>query len=204
MQFGGLEPGAYTVTEVIPEGTAFAFVWDCYGQRMGELRPTPLMVGDTLPIEVGAGESIICHWLNVPEDPYGTLTVIKFECSTQTFISEVDCEVYEGGQTFDLAQWNGSAWQVIATNTTDGWGRYTWYGLDPGEYWVAEQGRDWCSMTSTNLSDDGNWLNVYENNETVVKVYNCTGKPGKPGKTPTKYPNTGIPAIVREDWRLSA
>lgn len=202
--WGGLEPGEYYIEEQVPDGIGWVYVWDCYGQRSGELRPTPLSTNPYITLNLHAGESIICHWLNVPEDPYGTLTVIKFECSTVKFVSEVYCEIYEGGQTFDLAWWNGSAWQVIATNTTDGWGRYTWYGLDAGEYWVDEKGRDWCYMTSTNLSDDGNWLNVYENTETVVKVYNCTGKPGKPGKTPTKYPNTGIPAIVREDWRLSA
>jgi hypothetical protein len=59
-------------------------------------------------------------------------------------------------------------------------------------------------MTSPGLSADGNWLNVTENAETVVKVYNCTGQPGKPGKTPTKYPNTGTPPALREEWRLAA
>jgi hypothetical protein len=202
--WGGLEPGEYTVEEMVPAGIGSVFVWDCYGQRTGELRPTPLTLEPFVTLDLHAGEQIICHWFNVPEDPDGKLTVIKFECSTKTWVSEVDCEVYEGGQTFDLAQWNGSAWGVIATNTTDGFGRYTWYDLEPGEYWVAEQGREWCHMSSEGLSADGNWLNVTENQETVVKVYNCTGEPGKPGKTPTKYPNTGVPAAIREDWRLAA
>jgi hypothetical protein len=202
--WGGLEPGEYTVTEQVPDGIAAVFVWDCYGQREGELRPTPLTTEPTVTLDLHAGEAIICHWFNVPENPDGTLTVIKYECSTKTWVSEVDCEIYEGGQTFDLAQWNGAAWDVIATNTTDGFGRYTWYDLEPGEYWVAEQGRDWCHMTSAGLSADGNWLNVEANAETVVKVYNCTGEPGKPGKTPTKYPNTGVPASFREAWRLAA
>jgi hypothetical protein len=34
--------------------------------------------------------------------------------------------------------------------------------------------------------------------ETVVHVYNCTGEPGKPGDTPTKYPNTGVAPLVSE------
>ena len=202
--WGGLEPGEYTVEEMVPDGISYVFVWDCYGQRTGQLRPTPLTTEPSVTLNLHAGESIVCQWFNVPEDPYGTVTVIKFTCATTTFVAEVDCEIYEGGQTFDLAQWTGSAWQVIATNTTDGFGRYSWYGLEPGEYWVAEVGQDWCRMTSPNLSDDGNWLNVDENSETVVKVYNCTGTPGKPGKTPTKYPNTGVPASSREDWRLAA
>jgi carbohydrate-selective porin OprB len=200
--FGGLEPGDYTITEQIPDGIALAFVWDCYGQTMGELRPTPLSIGDTLPIEVHAGESIVCHWYNVPEDPDGSLTVIKYECSTKTWVSEVDCEVYEDGQGFDLVWWNGDDWEWAAEGTTDSAGYSTWYDLDAGEYWLDEHDREWCHLSSDWLSDDGNWINVYEGEETVVKVYNCTGEPGKPGKTPTKYPNTGVP--LREEWRLTA
>lgn len=201
--FGGLEPGGYTITEQVPDGIGLVFVWDCYGQTMGELRPTPLRVGDTLPIDVHAGESIVCHWYNVPEDPDGSLTVIKYECSTKTWVSAVDCEIYEGGQTFDLAWWNGDAWEITANGTTNSAGYYTWYDLEAGEYWLDERDREWCHLSSDWLSDDGNWLNVYEGEETVVKIYNCTGEPGKPGKTPTKYPNTGV-GPIREDWRLTA
>ncbi len=200
--FGGLEPGDYTIVEQVPDGIALVFVWDCYGQMMGELRPTPLSVGDTLPIEVHAGESIVCHWYNVPEDPDGKLTVIKYECSTKTWVSEVDCEIYEGGQGFDLAWWNGDAWEITANGATNSAGWYTWYDLDAGEYWLDEHDREWCHLSSDWLSGDGNWLNVYDGEETIVKVYNCTGQPGKPGKTPTKYPNTGVP--LREEWRLTA
>jgi hypothetical protein len=202
--FGGLEPGPYTVTETVPANTQYAFVWDCYGQRMGELRPTPLSMGDTLPIDIGAGESITCYWYNVPRfDPeYGRLTVYKYECNTATFVSEVDCELYEGGQDFDLVWWNGDAWEYADTRTTDGAGKILWVNVPPGEYWLDEDGGEWCHLTSEQISDDGNWLNVYEDQETVVKVFNCTSEPGKPGKTPTKYPNTGIP--MREEWRLTA
>ncbi len=200
--FGDLEPGSYTVTEQVPEGIGLVFVWDCYGQMMGELRPTPLSVGPPLTIEIGADETITCHWYNVPHDPDGSLTVIKYTCATQVYVSEVDCEVYEGGQGFDLAWWNGDAWEIIANGTTGAAGSYTWNDLDAGEYWLDERDREWCQMTSDGLSDDGNWLNVVEGEETIVKVYNCTGEPGKPGKTPIKYPNTGVP--MREEWRLTA
>ena len=108
----------------------------------------------------------------------------------------------EGGQDFELAWWNGDAWEITADGTTNNAGYYTWYDLEPGEYWLDEQDREWCHLSSDWLSDDGNWLNVYEGEETVVKIYNCTGEPGKPGKTPTKYPNTGVP--MREEWRLTA
>ncbi len=205
VRFGDLEPGSYTIAEQVPEGIGLVFVWDCYGQMMGELRPTPLSIGETLTIEIGADEAITCHWYNVPHDPDGKLTVIKYTCATQFYVSEVDCEVYEGGQGFDLAWWNGDAWEIIANGTTGGDGRYAWTGLDAGEYWLDERDREWCQMTSEQLSDDGNWLNVHEGEETIVKVYNCASDPaeqGKPGPIPTKYPNTGVP--LREDWRLTA
>ncbi|MBA2775659.1 MAG: class F sortase [Chloroflexia bacterium] len=193
--FGGLEPGPYTIIETVPADTWYVFVLDCYGQRMGELRPYPLEFGDTLDLHLSAGESIVCYWYNVPEwDPeFGRLTVYKLDCSTLTYVSDVDCEVYEGGKDFDLVFWNGSAWEHADTQTTDGFGKIMWFNLTPGEYWVDELGDDWCFMKSEQLSDDGNWLNVYDNQETVVVVYNCGGKdPGTPGKTPTKYPDTGV------------
>jgi hypothetical protein len=200
--FGDLDPGDYTITEQVPEGIGHVFIWDCFGQLMGELRPTPLSVGESLTIAIGADESITCHWYNVPYDPDGKLTVIKYTCATLVYVSEVDCEVYEGGQGFDLAWWNGDAWEIVAEGTTSGAGSYTWNDLDAGEYWLDERDREWCSMRSEQLSGDGNWLNVYEGEETVVRIYNCTGEPGKPGPTPIKYPSTGVPP--REEWRLTA
>ena len=204
--FPDLEPGSYTLTEQVPEDISLVFVWDCYGQMMGELRPTPLAVGAELTIEIGADEAITCHWYKVPHDPDGSLTVIKYTCATQVYVSEVDCEIHEGGQGFDLAWWNGDAWEIVDSGTTDGAGRYTWDDLAAGEYWLDERDREWCHMTSDGLSDDGNWLNVMEGEETVVQVYNCasdSSAKGKPGPIPTKYPNTGV-GPVREDWRLTA
>ncbi len=205
VSFGELEPGAYTITEHAPSGTALTFVWNCYGQTMGELRPTPLSVGSTLQITLDAGEAIACHWYNVPADPDGKLTVIKYTCVTQTYISDIDCQIHESGQGFDLAWWNGNEWEITSSGTTNGAGTYTWYGLNAGEYWLDEHDREWCYLASDQLSDDGNWLNVHEGEETVVKVYNCTSDPaakGKPGPIPTKYPNTGVP--LRENWRRTS
>ena len=196
--FGGLEPGDYTFTESVPEGTAYVFVLDCYGQHQGELRPYPLSIGPELTVEVGAGEAIVCYWYNVPEDPHGRLTVYKHVCSTKVYVSEVDCEIWEGGTGFDLVMWDGDSWGKVNDGTTDGAGKLSWAGLDPGEYWLDEQGGEWCHIRSEQMSDDGNWLNVYDGEETVVHVYNCSTKPGdqgKPGGKPTKYPNTGIPPV---------
>ncbi len=199
--FGELDPGPYTVTESVPDGTDYVFVLDCYGQTMGELRPYPLSMGETLNIGVGAGEKIECYWYNVPEYDEGRLTVYKYVCSTTTFTSDVDCEIFEGGQTFDLVMWDGDSWEYVTAGTTDGAGQYTWVDLPPGPYWLDEADREWCHMTSDWISDDGNWLGVNDGEDTIVKVYNCggnpndpgnPGKPGTPGETPTKYPNTGV------------
>ena len=194
--FGGLAPGDYTAIESVPPETAYVFVLDCVGLKMGAIRPYPLSMGDTLTIPVGAGESIVCYWMNVPEYEGGRLTVVKHQCSTMTYISDVDCEVYEDGQGFDLVFWIGEAWEYHSTGTTDGVGQFTWIDLTPGEFWVDEHDRDWCHMASEWISEDGNWLNVVDDDVTIVNVYNCSGDPGdkgKPGATPTKYPNTGTP-----------
>ena len=47
--FSDLPIGTYTVTEQVPDGTGTVFVWDCTGQRTGELRPTPLATGPHPP-----------------------------------------------------------------------------------------------------------------------------------------------------------
>ncbi len=196
VRFGDLKPGPYTVTETFPPGTASAFVLDCTGGKMGAIRPYPLLMGETLSVEVGAGEQIVCHWYNVPEYGNGRLTVVKYTCSTMSYVSDVDCEIHEDGQAFDLVFWNGEAWEHHSTQTTDGVGRTTFVDLTPGEYWLDEHDREWCTMTSDQISDDGNWLNVGDGGETVVSVFNCSSEPGaagKPGKTPGKYPNTGVP-----------
>lgn len=193
--YGGLEPGPYTVIETVPPDTLYVFTLDCYGEKIGELRPYPLSMGDTLDIDLGAGESIVCYWYNVPDYDEGRLTVYKYACSTEAYVSDVDCEIYEDGKAFDLVMWNGDEWEYVATKTTDGGGMVTWGGIDPGEYWLDEQDGDWCHLTSEQLSDDGNWIDVADGEETIVNIYNCSTDPGdkgKPGKTPTKYPNTGV------------
>ncbi|MBA3276302.1 MAG: hypothetical protein H0T72_10950, partial [Chloroflexia bacterium] len=142
--FGDLVPGSYTVTESVPVGTDQVFVLDCTGGKMGAIRPWPLSTGDSLQVEVGAGESIVCHWYNVPGYEGGRLTVVKYACSTATFMSTVDCGVFENGQTFDLVWWNGEAWEYHSTQATDGAGRTTFVDLTPGEYWLDEHDREWC------------------------------------------------------------
>src|SRR5665811_619188 len=195
VSYGDLTPGAYTVTETVPPETRFVFVLDCSGGKMGAVRSYPLSTGEVFTVEVGAGESIVCHWYNVPEYEQGRLTVVKYQCSTMTWVSDVDCQIYEDGQTFDLVFWNGESWEHHSTQSTDGEGQTTFVDLTPGEYWLDEQDRDWCRLTSEQISDNGNWLNVEGGQETVVLVSNCGSDPaseGKVGDIPAKYPNTGV------------
>jgi len=195
-RFDGLEPGGYTLTETVPAGISSIFVLDCDGQHMNELRPYPLVTGDTLGLHLRAGETVSCVWFNVEDEPLGRLTVIAYDCTTISFVSEIECQVAEGGRAFDLAWWNGDAWQTGATGTTDGAGRHTWAGLDTGAYWLDDRGSAWCHLSSERLSANGTWLDVVAGEETVVSIYACgVGEPGAPGKTPLKYPNTGVPPV---------
>lgn len=189
--FGGLKPGSYVVTEEVPADTAYVFVLDCYGTRDGKVHPYPLSFGDTLTVDVFGSDKIVCHWFNVPDYDYGKVTVVKYICATKTFKSDVDCQVYEDGATFDLL--SGGA--VVDTKTTDGFGKIIWIDVEPGNYWLDEHDRSWCAIGSDKLAADKESFVVEQGQETLVKVYNCTSSTtpgGKTGKQPTKYPNTGV------------
>ena len=198
--FLDLTPGEYVVTEWMPPGTESAFVGECFGLSTAAVHPFPLAVGDTLALTLAAGDHVSCHWFNVPTADSATLVIHKYTCSTLIFVAEVDCQVEEDGATFDLLAWDGDAWEVVATMTTDDYGRATFSDLDLADYKVQEHGGPWCQMVSDGLGADG-VLSVAPKAATVVHVYNCDGTPGKPGKTPTKYPNTGV--AMREEWRLT-
>ncbi len=188
----------------MPEGIGQVFVLECTGHIMGVLQPYPLQLGNVLEIDIDAGEHLTCHWYNVPETEGGTLTVIKYICTTEAFVSDVDCEIEEDGKTFGLLRWNvdDGVWEVIDTEVTDGVGQITWIGLEAGDYGLDEQDGEWCHLTTLPVFGEGDYFYVYENEETIVSVYNCDGEPGKPGDTPEKYPNTGVPPGARDDNRL--
>jgi hypothetical protein len=192
--FDDLEPDVYNIAELMPDGIASVFILECTGHIMGVLQPYPLQFGPVLDdIDLDAGEHLVCHWYNVPEEDGGSLTLFKYTCSTEDFVSEVDCQIEEGGVTFDLLAWDGDSWEVIDTTVTDGFGRIGWTGLAPGDYWLNEHDGDWCHLASEQLANDDASLAVEDAQESIVHVYNCDGTPGDPGDTPTKYPNTGVP-----------
>ncbi len=185
VKFGGLAPGDYVVNEIVPQGTSEVFVLDCVGLYTESVHPIPLSYGPTLEIRIAGGDRIECHWYNVPamNPEYGWMTVTKYTCSTATYVSDIDCEVFEGGKGFDLQVWNGSSWVASTSGTTNGAGQLTWINLAPGTYRVVEQGGKACRISSNPV--------VNANAGTTVKVYNCGLTPPPGGKTPTKYPNTG-------------
>ena len=191
--FGGLTPGDYIVTEVVPAGIAQVFVLDCVGLNTGSVHPVPLSFGPTLAMKIAGGDKIRCDWYNVPapNPEYGWMTVTKYNCSTPTYVSDIDCEVFEGGKTFNLQMWNGTAWGDSMSGTTNTAGQLTWINLNPGTYRVIEQGEKACKMTSTPADTNGNPV-VNAKAGTMVKVYNCGKTPPPGGKMPTKYPNTGV------------
>jgi len=201
--FDDLEPDTYKAVELVPEGIGPVFVLECTGHIMGVLQPYPLQMGNVLEIDIDAGEHLTCRWYNVPEPDGGTIIVLKYTCTTETFVSEVDCEIEEDGKTFDLLHWNvdDGVWEAIDTQVTDGVGLIAWTELEAGDYGLDEQDGEWCHLTTLPVFGEGDFFYVYENEETIVSVYNCDGEPGKPGDTPEKYPNTGVPP-TRGDGQL--
>lgn len=193
--FDGLEPDTYKAVELIPDGITSVFVLRCTGHIMGVLQPYPLVTGNVLEIEVDAGEHLTCVWLNVPEPEAGSITLFKYTCATETFISEVDCQIEEDGVTFDLLVYNeGTAtWDLVDTQETDGFGQIHWTDLNSGEYQVAEHGAEWCHLAIEPEEDSPGVARVVVGTTFEFHVYNCDGTPGEPGDTPTKYPNTGFP-----------
>jgi hypothetical protein len=193
-----LEPGEHTIAEMYPEGIDYSFVLNCYGGRYVGIQPYPLQFGAELTVHLVASDSITCSWFNVPGHDKGSITLYKYWCTTKTFVSDVDCQIYEGGVTFDLATYaNG---QVVDQKVTSQYGSLTFDNLGDGDYTLREKGYDWCAI---DISDKGvdESINVTSGKETVVKVYNCDlpDSPGDPDgpskppvKNPTKYPNTGV------------
>lgn len=156
-------------------------------------------------IDIHAGEHLTCDWYNVPETEGGKLTVIKYICSTEIFVSELECEIYEDGATFDLLFWNtdDGIWEVVDTQTTDGSGMIVWPELPAGDYQLDEHDGAWCHFTTTPVFGPGEVFSVFEGDETIVEVFNCDS--GWTTTTiPEKYPNTGAEPTETESLPITA
>jgi len=186
--FTDLMPGEWVVSETVPAGTMKVFILPCTGFAQQPLQPV-LLEGPDLNVTMYDGDHVICNWFNVPEGDGGTVDLTKYICATETFVAEVDCQIEEGGVTFDLIDQDGN---VVATATTDGTGRITWSGLAAGDYWLAEHGQTWCRIQAS-PAEGGDTFGVNPGAVSMVKVWNCGAEPGKPGDTPSTFPNTGVP-----------
>lgn len=206
VSFADVKPGSYTVEELVPPGMGDPFVLKCEGGSP-QLQPYPLWSGNGLPITLNPGEAVFCFWYNVPApDPdSGTLTLTKYACTTETFVSDLDCQVYEGGQVIDLLEWDGVQWDKLDTEKTDAFGRIVWTNLPIGHYLLAEQGTTWCHIESSALlGNDGSFnLNQQGGVDQTVAIYNCGFDPRTPDGTPTDWPNTGV-GDMRSSMRTDA
>jgi hypothetical protein len=195
--FGGLDPGAYTVTETLPPDTAYVFVLDCTGTNIPKVHQRPLSWGNRIDVNLAAADAIDCNWYNVPYPENGWITLSKYQCWTAAFTSAVDCEIYEFGASFELFGVAGNT--SYGAGTTDATGAYTWSNLEAGSYRLAELRERPCKVTSSKVDSAGN-ARVDAGGGTVINVYNCRPAPPSPGTTPVakppgkapgKYPNTG-------------
>ncbi|MCO5218606.1 MAG: SpaA isopeptide-forming pilin-related protein [Thermomicrobiales bacterium] len=192
--FGGLEPGTYILNELLtPEQSMNlkeAFVWQCYGLTTSSVQPYPLNVGQMFQFDIVGGDTIVCHWFNVPKTPHGWLDVTKFNCTTEKYVADVYCYTNQTGQEFNLQKQDGANWTTIASGITDVNGKLTFPGLTEGNYRLVEPNKEACLIKSSNIVD-GKYIGVKNGEGTTVYVYNCKTPP-PPNDKPGKYPNTGV------------
>lgn len=130
------------------------------------------------------------------------MVVTKFNCTTETYVSDVYCYTNQTGQEFNLQIWDGSNWITVQSGITDVSGKVMFNNLDAGDYKLVEPNATACLMKSSNITAGGN-IGVAQGAETTVHVYNCSSKPPpQSGKTPTKYPNTGVGPVESAPSRL--
>jgi LPXTG-site transpeptidase (sortase) family protein len=184
-----LAPGAYSVTEDVPPQTKAVFVLSCQGNSAPLIQNYPVSIGPEFQLYVESGDQIVCHWYNVPKADHSTITVVKYACSTKTFVSSDYCQLYESGAGFELSKRhaNGNGWSYADSGSTNANGILVFGGLPNGVYQIDEIDGAWCYATADRTDAQG-YL-VVENHDVTVWVYNCGIEVPKP--TPVKYPNTG-------------
>jgi LPXTG-site transpeptidase (sortase) family protein len=191
VRWEGLSTSTYTVTEDVPLDIGFVFVMSCEGNSIPMIQGFPLSTGPSLDIPLQSGDHIVCSWYNVPAPEGGTVTVIKYACVGEVFVSVDDCQIFEDGQGFALSHFNGSTWEEVAFGTTNAQGVLSFTGLAEGLYQVDEIDGTWCHAVADSTNADG-YLVVGIGQETTLQVYNCGVKLLK--VPPTTYPNTGAGA----------
>ena len=78
-RFDGLPAGDYRLREETPLGTVAVYAF-C---GLDPTSPNGRGVGDAVNLRLAAGQTVTCHWFNVPEDlagDTGAITVYKYAC----------------------------------------------------------------------------------------------------------------------------
>jgi hypothetical protein len=173
-----LNSGPHFLQEVMPEGTAYAFIWECTSnlQSFENYPLFPAIIGPDGKIgySIFPGESITCLWYNVPAETggNGNVTVTKRWCEGNT-ANPASCPVYTEGLQLRLTSAEGDGEPV--TETTDENGVAT-FDVPEGTYTLQEPaGIDMCFADSEAFDSDGN---VVVGDEPVeVTIYNCGEQP---------------------------
>jgi LPXTG-site transpeptidase (sortase) family protein len=134
-------------------------------------------------------------------DDSGTIQITNYACQTEYFVDQSECDIYEGGASFELSAKQGNQWYVAAQDTTNAAGLLTWSDLTAGTYQIDEIGFEWCYAEASNTDNSG-YLKVYAGETTYVSVWNCGIK--HVVKKPVKYPNTGVAPFAAAPASLNA
>lgn len=195
VSFGGVGFGGFKIWEDAPAGTVDTYVTCQWFENLGPYVYQQFMpvafngspVGNAINVNLSQGDELICQWYNAPEITWdgGDLTIYKYWC-TGYLVSDSACELGSGVK-FVVAPLGGGG--PILTETGPG-GFADLNGLTAGAYQVTEKDYEWCKAVSSRVDAEGNVV-IEEDQETVLKVYNCTPDTGKKDPPVKKFPNTG-------------
>jgi uncharacterized surface anchored protein len=184
-RFDGLPPGDYRLREEVPLGTVAVYAF-C---GLDPAAPNGRGVGDAVNLRLASGQTLTCHWFNVPEDlagDTGAITVYKYACPVTVPPARFDwysrCDPQGQGVQFNLSVWDGSRFLPVITGTTDGDGILRFTRLQPGTYDLQEVDATWCHAESDSVNAQGQVV-VAAGKRASVWIFNCVG-----AKNP---PNTG-------------
>jgi uncharacterized surface anchored protein len=186
--FTGLSEGQYSIYEETPYSIPTSYGFCGYDASW----PADLkVVNGAVNVSLGWGETLTCHFFNIPEDVTDTTGVVlvrKFTCDIEKAPKGYDwfeeCGLSDQNAKFALNSYNvkTGAFQEYSQGTAnnDGFLRFT--RLKPGTYELKEIGDTWCHAESDSVDSKGNVV-VKAGKVSTVWIFNCV-----PTKTP---PNTG-------------
>ncbi|MBA3450514.1 MAG: hypothetical protein H0T18_04810, partial [Chloroflexia bacterium] len=196
-QFAGLPAGDYRLREETPLGAVAVYAF-C---GLDPASPNGRAVGDALTLRLAAGQTVTCHWFNVPEDltgNTGAITVYKYACPVTVPPRSFDwygrCDPQGQGVRFSLSVLDRDQFVPVVTGATDGDGILRFTRLQPGAYQLTELDATWCHAESDNVNRDGNLI-VEAGERASVWIFDCVG-----AKNP---PNTGAGPMWANESRES-